>query len=90
MFAGTEQRPTFKHQTLKDSSSVSIQQAKQKRLEKQKLSSKKRKDAILYKRRKSNNSNAQSSSPSELFDMYIDQQRRLAELVQQLDVCERN
>jgi hypothetical protein len=84
---GTE-RPTFKHHALKDSSSVTIQQAKQKRLEKQKVSSKKRKDAILNKRRKANTLNAQSSlSPSELFNMYIDQHKRLTELVQQLDVC---
>jgi importin subunit alpha-1 len=74
-----------KHQSLKNSSSITAQQAKQRRLEKQKLLSKKKKNSILNKRRKFNNANT-NVSPSELFNIYIDQPSNIASLISELNI----
>ena len=72
------------HSGLKDSTHVTPQQAKQKRVEKHKQTAKKRKDALLNKRRKADNG---AGSNTDLFDTFVDHPNKLTELVQHLDVC---
>jgi nucleosome binding factor SPN SPT16 subunit len=71
------------HAGLKDSTHVTSEQAKQKRVEKHKQTAKKRKEALLNKRRKADSG---GNSNTELFDTFVDQPNKLSELVQHLDV----